>query len=159
MQYVSGIIYPLFRSSRIARGKECEESKVKILKYWVVFCIIHLINYYMEWILKRLEIENLAITIIFFSLVVWDFALAEFVYQNVIFELFNKNEVMLHQMFKYMRKVLEGTLYKWIEMVSDIFFSLLSAIIPKLPAAIRTPLDFMGVTKYLETRMDKYKYA
>jgi len=73
--------------------------------------------------------------------------------------MFKKNEVMLHQMFKYMRKVLEGTLYKWIEMVSDIFFSLLSAIIPKLPAAIRTPLDFMGVTKYLETRMDKYKYA
>ena len=113
----------------------------------------------MEWILKRLEIENLAITILFFSLVVWDFALAEIVYQNVIFELFKKNEVMLHQMFKYLRKVLEGTLYKWIEMVSDIFFSLLSAIIPKLPAAIKTPLDFMGVTKYLETRMDKYKYA
>ena len=40
MYYLFGIIYPLFRSSRIARGKECEESKLKILKYWVVFCII-----------------------------------------------------------------------------------------------------------------------
>jgi len=66
---------------------------------------------------------------------------------------------MLHQAFKYLRKVFEGTLYKWIEMVTDIFFSLLSAIIPKLPAAIKTPLDFIGVTKYLDARMDKYKYT
>ena len=108
--------------------------------------------------LAYFDIGNLAITLIFFSLVVFDFALAEIVYHNIIFELFNKNEVLLHQTFKYLRKVLEGTLYKWIEMVSDIFFSLLSAVIPRLPAAIQTPLEFMGVTKYLEARMDKYKY-
>lgn len=158
MYYLFGIIYPLFRSSRIARGKECEESKLKILKYWVVFCIIQLCFYYMEWMLAYFDIGNLAITLIFFSLVVFDFALAEIVYHNIIFELFNKNEVLLHQTFKYLRRVLEGTLYKWIEMVSDIFFSLLSAVIPRLPAAIQTPLEFMGVTKYLEARMDKYKY-
>ena len=158
MYYVFGIIYPLFRSSRIARGKECEQSKIKILKYWVVFCIIQLCNYYFEWILAYFDIGNLAMSLLFSLLVVWDFTLAVAVYDNLIFEAFSRNEVMLHQMFKYFRKVLEGTLYKWIEMVADIFFSLLSAIVPKLPVAIRTPLDFMGVTSYLEARMDKYKY-
>ena len=159
MYYVFGIIYPLFRSSRIARGKECEENKIKILKYWVVFCTIQLCNYYMEWILAYFDIGNLAITILFFTLTIWDFTLAEYMYDNMIFELFSRNEVILHSMFKYFRKVLEGTLYKWVEMVTDIFFSLLSALIPKLPSAITTPLEFIGVTKYLEARMDKYKYA
>jgi hypothetical protein len=113
----------------------------------------------MEWILVYFDIEKLAVTILLFSLVIWDFTLTEYVYKNMIFELFSRNEVMLHSMFKYFRKILEGTLYKWIEMVTDIFFSLLSGIIPKLPSAIATPLEFIGVTKYLEARMDKYKYA
>ena len=32
--YISGIFYPLFRSSRIARGRECEENKEIVLKFW-----------------------------------------------------------------------------------------------------------------------------
>ena len=93
---MSGIIYPLFRSSRIARGKECEESKIKILKYWVVFCIIQLLNYYLEWILAYFDVGNLAITLIFLSLVVWDFTLTDYVYENVISVGFSSNEVVLH---------------------------------------------------------------
>ena len=34
LYYLFGIIYPLFKSSRIARGKECKENKQIILKYW-----------------------------------------------------------------------------------------------------------------------------
>jgi hypothetical protein len=32
--YIFGILYPLFRSSRIARGRECEENKEIVLKFW-----------------------------------------------------------------------------------------------------------------------------
>jgi len=34
LYYTFGIIYPLFRSSRIARGKEIKENKLVVLKYW-----------------------------------------------------------------------------------------------------------------------------
>jgi hypothetical protein len=40
--YIFGILYPLFRSSRIARGRECEENKEIVLKFWYV--IIYLFN-------------------------------------------------------------------------------------------------------------------
>ena len=61
-------------------------------------------------------------------------------------------------MFKYTRKILESTVYKWLEAVKDIMFALLAAIIPKLPSAIKTPLEFIGITKYLNVRLDKYKH-
>ena len=34
LYYFFGIIYPLFRSSRIVRGKETKEAKQLVLKYW-----------------------------------------------------------------------------------------------------------------------------
>jgi hypothetical protein len=34
LYYFSALIYPLFRSSRIARGKESEENKEIVLKFW-----------------------------------------------------------------------------------------------------------------------------
>lgn len=34
MYYVFAIIYPLFRSSRIASGKETDENKIVVLKFW-----------------------------------------------------------------------------------------------------------------------------
>ena len=60
-------------------------------------------------------------------------------------------------MFKYMRQVLENTVYRWLEGIRDIIFALLAGIIPRLPSAIKTPLDFIGVTKFLDTKLDKYK--
>lgn len=32
--YFFGLIYPLFRSSRIVRGKESKDAKIVVLKYW-----------------------------------------------------------------------------------------------------------------------------
>ena len=32
--YLFSVIYPIFRSARIARGKECKENKEVILKFW-----------------------------------------------------------------------------------------------------------------------------
>ena len=34
LQTMFSVVYPLFRSARIARGKECEENKIKLLKFW-----------------------------------------------------------------------------------------------------------------------------
>ena len=33
-KYAFAFIYPLFRSIRIARGKEPDENKLKLLKFW-----------------------------------------------------------------------------------------------------------------------------
>jgi len=90
-------------------------------------------------------------------MVVWDFALAEIVYDNIVQEFFSRNEVLLHKFFKYCRKVLENTVYQWMEGVRDVLYALLAAIIPRLPSAIKAPLDFIGVTKFLDSRLDKFR--
>jgi hypothetical protein len=65
----------------------------------------------------------------------------------------------LHNFFKQMRKIFENTLYAWFEGIKDIVFALLAGLIPKLPSAIRFPLEFIGVTKILERSFDKYSAA
>ena len=81
---------------------------------------------------------------------VLDFYVAEWIYDNLVFELFSKNEKLLHSFFKHVRKIFENTLYRWLEGIKEIIFAILAGIIPKLPSAIRTPLEFIGITKYFE---------
>ena len=159
MYYLFGIIYPLFRSSRIARGKECEISKHKILKYWVVHCLIKLISDYLSGVLSYFDVGSASISVLHVGLVLMDFYVAEWLYDNVVFELFSKNERLLHGFFKQVRKIFENTLYRWLEGIREIVFAILAGIIPKLPSAIRTPLEFIGVTKYFDQSLDKYNRA
>ena len=159
LYYLFGIIYPLFRSSRIARGKECDLAKQKILKYWVVYCLFKLISDYLSNFLSYLDVSTAAISIIHVFLVVMDFYVAEWLYDNIVSEFFSRNEKILHSFFKQMRKIFENTLYAWLEGIKDIAFAILAGIIPKLPSAIRTPLEFIGITKYFEKSFDKYKRA
>jgi len=42
-------------------------------------------------------------------------------------------------------------------LIKDLIFSILAGIIPKLPTAVRMPLEFLGITKYLEESVGKYK--
>ena len=67
--YTFGIAYPLFRSSRIARGRECEENKEIILKFWIVHCFLHIINYYLGCYLTYFDISDIAISALYFALV------------------------------------------------------------------------------------------
>ena len=86
LHYFMGIVYPLFRSSRITRGKECEENKIRILKYWVIFSFIHIIQYYFDGVLSAyFEIGNLSIACLETILVILDFKYAELLYDNIIF--------------------------------------------------------------------------
>ena len=43
------------------------------------------------------------------------------------------------------------------EGVRDVLYALLAAIIPRLPSAIKAPLDFIGVTEFLDSRLDKFR--
>jgi hypothetical protein len=110
----------------------------------------------MNFVMKYLDIGDMTISIVYFSLVVLDFKAAEIFYDRVLNEFFMMNERNLHKGFKYIHKVMETTVYNWIRAAKDIFMALLSAIIPMLPQFIRTPLDFIGITTYLEKSLDKY---
>jgi hypothetical protein len=33
-KFLCAFVYPLFRSARIARGKEPDENKLRLLKFW-----------------------------------------------------------------------------------------------------------------------------
>ena len=148
--YGFSLAYPLFRSSRIVRGKECEENKEIILKYWVIRVLIYLLNYYFEWILQAyFEIGTLTVAFINVALVIMNFKISVYVYDHYISELFATNEKLLHNLFKMARKIFENTIYSWIDAVKELILALLASIIPKLPAPLRLPLDFIGVTGYL----------
>ena len=88
-----------------------------------------------------------------------DFYVAQWVYDNIIFEFFHRNEKILHSVFKQLRNVFENTVYHWLEGIKDIVLAILAGLIPKLPSALKMPLDFLGVTKYLEKSLNKYSAA
>ena len=120
-------------------------------------CLFRLVSEYLSNVLDYLDVSLTAISTIHFLLVVMDFYVSEWLYDNMVFEFFSRNEKILHTIFKQVRKIFENTIYSWLEGVKDIVFALLAGIIPKLPSAIRTPLEFLGLTKFLDKSFDKYK--
>lgn len=66
-------IYPLFRSIRIARGKEPDENKLRLLKFWVIYALMYLIVYWIQSILDYLEVTDIALTCMYFILIVNNF--------------------------------------------------------------------------------------
>ena len=50
---------------------------------------------------------------------------------------------------------MENTVYSILRAFRDIFFAFLSGVIPKLPDPIRYPLDFIGLTSYLEKSVNQ----
>ena len=105
-----------------------------------------------------LDIGELTISSLYFVLAIWNFKASEWTYDNVISEAFKKNEILLHEFFKKMHKMLESSLYKWLEGMKDIFLAIFCSIVPKLPVFIQTPLEMFGIVSYLERSLDKYKF-
>ena len=97
------------------------------------------------------------IACIYLSIVVLDFKLAEWIYDNILNDLLSKNEKILHEIFKSIHRMMENTIYGWVTKIKDIVFALVAGFIPLLPQVIRTPLDFLGITEYLEKSLNKYK--
>mmetsp|Transcript_22389 Transcript_22389/g.34648 ORF Transcript_22389/g.34648 Transcript_22389/m.34648 type:complete len:166 (+) Transcript_22389:6-503(+) len=150
--YGIGIVYPLFRSSRITRGKECEENKLKILKYWILFAILSLISYYFDWILSAyLDIGKMSIAALEFILVVADFKFTELIYDNYVCCVFSTNEKLLHSFFQSIRRIIEKTLFSWLSKFCEIVLSLVCGIIPMFPAPIGAALEFIGITSALKS--------
>ena len=88
----------------------------------------------------------MAITCLYVTVVVGDFKLAIWIYDNFLSELYNKNEKLLHEIFKQIHKSLENTLYLWLKNIKELLFALIGGLIPLLPSVIKTPLDFVGIS-------------
>jgi trans-aconitate methyltransferase len=97
------------------------------------------------------------IGLVYIGLTIWNFKAAEIIYDNVISEGFSRCDKQLHELFKLMRHIFENSVYNWLTACKDLIFSILAGIIPKLPTAVRMPLEFLGITKYLEESVGKYK--
>ena len=98
----------------------------------------------------------MTINIVYLAIVAYDFFLAEWLFDNCLFEFFHKNEKLLHDLFKKMRKVFENTIYYYLKTVKDLCLALVSGVLPLLPDAIRAPLDLIGVSAFLESSLNKY---
>ena len=119
--------------------------------------LLGLITHYFYDVLCVLDAGEVFIGLVYIALTIWNFRLAEIVYDNVVSEAFSRCDKQLHELFKVIRQIFENSVYNWLTAVKDLILSILAGIIPKLPSAIRMPLEFMGVTTYLEESMGKYK--
>lgn len=63
--------------------------------------------------------------------------------------MFQRNQKLLHALFKKIKNVFENTIYSFIEAVRDVIFGFILGLFPLLPDIIRTPLQFIGIEKIL----------
>jgi len=119
--------------------------------------LLGLITHYFYDVLCALDAGETFIGLVYIALTIWNFRLAEIVYDNVVSEAFSRCDKQLHELFKVIRQIFENSVYNWLTAIKDLILSILAGIIPKLPSAIRTPLEFMGLTEYLEKSVGKYK--
>ena len=116
---------------------------------------MYLIVYWTQSLLDILEVTDIALTCIYFILIVNNFQGAEWAYQNMIAEGFGKCEKQLHEFFKQLRKLFENTVYGMLMAVKELVFAFLAGVIPMLPSPLKYFLDFSGITKMLEGSLNR----
>ena len=154
-KFVFAFVYPLFRSVRIARGKEPDENKLRLLKFWIIYALMYLTVYWIQSLLDILEVTDIALTCIYFMLIVNNFKGAEFVYEKVIAEGFGKCEKQLHEFFKQLRKLFENSVYSVLMALKELVFAFLAGVVPMLPSPVKWFLDMAGITKLLEGSLNR----
>jgi hypothetical protein len=95
----------LFRSIRVAQGKEPDENKIRLLKFWVIYAVMYLVVYWIQSLLDILEVTDIALTCIYLILIANNFYGSDWAYDNMIAEGFGKCENQLHSFFKQLRKI------------------------------------------------------
>lgn len=70
----------------------------------IVSCFVHLITTYIpKGYLNQLDISDITIAVVYIALVINDFWLARFAYDNIVTYVFENNQKLLHDFFKYLR--------------------------------------------------------
>lgn len=116
---------------------------------------MYLIVFWIQGLLDILDVTDIALTCIYFLLIVNNFQGADWAYDNIMAEGFGKCEKQLHGFFKKLRKLFENTIYSMLMATKEIFFAFLAGVIPMLPSPIKYFLDFSGVTKMLEGSLSR----
>lgn len=120
-------------------------------------CFIRLIHQYTGWVFSYFEIGEMTISIIYFILVIADFRLAEWIYDKCLVLMLQQNEKIIHRFFKWVRKIMENTVYGWLQAFREIVIALIASCVPLLPGFIQNTLEFMGFVDWLNKNADKYK--
>ena len=66
-----------------------------MILYRIVNSLLRLINSYFSYILEQFEVSEMFFSCIYVSIVLMDFKLAEWLYDNILSELYSKNEKLL----------------------------------------------------------------
>mmetsp|Transcript_19302 Transcript_19302/g.18450 ORF Transcript_19302/g.18450 Transcript_19302/m.18450 type:complete len:100 (-) Transcript_19302:171-470(-) len=82
--FFESFVYPIYRSLRIYRKKEEVINRTRILKYWVIYCLLYLLQYYADYLLKMLDVIDPVLFVIYLFLVIKDFEYSEVVYDFCI---------------------------------------------------------------------------
>lgn len=96
----------------------------------------------------------MAVSLVYSVLIIWDFKLSETIYDKFLFEILMANEKGFHKFFKYIHQIMENTIYAFLRACRDIVFAFLNGLIPMLPDMLKMPLHMMGVTTYLESKVN-----
>lgn len=116
-----------------------------------------MVHQYTGWVFNYFDIGEMTVSIIYFSLVIGDFRTAEWIYDKCLVVLLQQNEKIIHRFFKWMRKIMENTVYGWLQTFREIVIALIASCIPMLPGFLQNTLEFMGFVDWLNKNADKYK--
>ena len=118
---------------------------------------MYLVVYWIQSLLDILEVTDIALTCIYLILIANNFYGSDWAYDNLIAEGFGKCEGQLHSFFKQLRKIFENSVYSMLLAAKEILFAFLAGVIPMLPSPLKYFLDFSGITKMLDTSLDRQK--
>ena len=86
------LIYPVFRSLRIIRGKESPSHLQPVLKYWVIYSIIYFADTYLEALIAQMfDFYEYLRLFLYLGLVI-NFHLSTIIYDNVVGNILAQNE-------------------------------------------------------------------
>lgn len=103
----------------------------------VVNCFFNLIHFYLYSWLEIIDVGEMTIAFLYLGLVIFNFGASVWLYDNVISQFFIAYNVQLHTLFKWAHRMLESTVYSWIENAKDLVLAILSGVVPKLPGPIQ----------------------
>ena len=157
--YAFSVIYPVYRSSMIARGKETDESKMILLKFWSVNCFVYFTKYYTYDLLMQFDFGEGCWAIVYLVLVLDNFRIAEWLYDSVLFDVFETNQKMLHNGFKWVRQTFETKIWHVVNISVDLMWALIAGLVKKSPTAVQIPLKLLGLHDFLEKKLAAYEDA
>mmetsp|Transcript_11479 Transcript_11479/g.15487 ORF Transcript_11479/g.15487 Transcript_11479/m.15487 type:complete len:185 (-) Transcript_11479:60-614(-) len=134
---ILSIIYPAYKSVRVIRKQETPTLKLRLIKYWVIFFILQILQRYFQFVLDSLEMQDYFFLVLFVALIFQEFKYAEFAYHFCFETAFKRNEEMISNARRSFMQMWRDNCSKWVLYLKKNVVGLLSMLARLLPAPLQ----------------------